>query len=114
MAKKNYKITLQLTAKGASGDNPNPMATRIVLAIGAAARNNVLGRGGMKALNAHDHRVPPDTGTNNGTIVWHVHGELSDVGNMIARWTGSADPTNPNAFPAFTPPNVTVIPDDDP
>jgi hypothetical protein len=115
MAKKNYKITLALTPNGASGTNPNSMATRIVFAIGAAGRHNVVGRGGMKALNAHDHRVPPDTGTKaDGTIVWHVNGELSDVGDMIARWTGGADPLDPIGFPAFSPANVIVVPDDDP
>jgi hypothetical protein len=115
MAKKNYKITLTLTAYGVSGSNPNSMATRINEAVGAAGRNNVCGKNGANPLDPHVHREPPDTGVkSDGTIVWHVHGELSDVGNMIARWTGSADPADPKGHPAFKPANVIVVPADDP
>lgn len=114
MARQNFKLTLTLTNHGASGNNPDDMETRIGEAIGAAGRHHLTGRQGA-ALNRHDHREPPDTGVkHDGTIVWHLHGELSDAKDLVARWRGNADNADPITFPAFKP-NVTVSdPEDDP
>jgi len=114
MAKKNYKITLTLTDWGKdNAHNPDTMDTRIAEAVGAAGRNHVNGKNDTN-LDRNVHREPPGTGVKgDGTIVWHVHGELADVNALVGRWTGNADPADPLGHLSFRA-NVSVSYPEDP
>jgi hypothetical protein len=113
MAPKNFKLTLTLND---INETPQDMLTHINEAIGAAKRLGIKGRGGLVHPNAHDHRDPKDNGHKNGKIVWHLHGEKDTTGKTLkARWEGAADTVDPQNFPKFYNPTVTVDdPDDDP
>jgi hypothetical protein len=91
---KKYLITFVL-------NNVSASLTGIGHAIEAAGplRHNVKGSD-QTTLNAAAHREVKD----DGSIWWHVWGDLHDVVNMSNRWTGGADvDDNGNYLPPFTP-----------
>jgi hypothetical protein len=102
MTAHNYKVELQWTAWGQSGNNPKTIDQRIAQAAGAAARHKVKGPDGVPLDPSNDkHRH--DHG-DNSHVTWHVHGEHDDVQKMVTRWGGGAD----GNLQPFTP-NVTVL-----
>jgi hypothetical protein len=98
---RNHKVRIRRTPWGQPGGNPVPIANRHQKAIAAATRHHVTGHNG-EALDPNKHRH--DEG-GNAHITWHLHGEPSDVQDMVNRWNGNSDGDN---FPAFKP-NVVVV-----